>query len=106
SDVPFLCAFSDGDPITGAMGPILQRTMPGAAGREHPTITGAGLWAGVDVDPGLAGGREVCERMVRAGVLVKDTHGSTIRLSPPLVVQPEEIGFAVDTLGKVLAELR
>lgn len=41
-DTPFLCAFSDGDPITGAMGPILRRTMPGAADRYHPTITGAG----------------------------------------------------------------
>lgn len=39
---PFLLAFSDGDPITGAMAPILQRTVPGAAGREHPVIAGAG----------------------------------------------------------------
>jgi haloalkane dehalogenase len=42
SDLPFLCAFSDGDPITAAMEPVLRRSMPGAAGREHPTITGAG----------------------------------------------------------------
>ena len=41
-DKPFLVAFSDGDPITGAMGPILARTIPGAAGLEHPVITGAG----------------------------------------------------------------
>ncbi|OZM77626.1 haloalkane dehalogenase [Pseudonocardia sp. MH-G8] len=42
SDLPFLCAFSDGDPITAAMEPVLRRSMPGAAGRTHPTITGAG----------------------------------------------------------------
>jgi haloalkane dehalogenase len=42
SDLPFLCAFSDGDPITAAMEPVLRRSMPGAAAREHPTITGAG----------------------------------------------------------------
>jgi haloalkane dehalogenase len=41
-DIPFLCAFSDGDPITGEMAPILARTMPGAAGRDHPTLHGAG----------------------------------------------------------------
>jgi haloalkane dehalogenase len=41
-DKPFLVAFSDGDPITGAMAPILRRTVPGAAGIEHPVITGAG----------------------------------------------------------------
>jgi haloalkane dehalogenase len=40
-DLPFLCAFSDGDPITGGMAPILAAAMPGAAGREHPTIRGA-----------------------------------------------------------------
>lgn len=42
SDTPFLVAFSDGDPITGAMAPILVRSMPGAAGLEHPVLEGAG----------------------------------------------------------------
>jgi len=41
-DKPFLVAFSDGDPITGAMAPILQKLIPGAAGLEHPVIEGAG----------------------------------------------------------------
>ncbi|WP_028661936.1 haloalkane dehalogenase [Saccharomonospora saliphila] len=41
-DLPMLCAFSDSDPITEAMGPILRRRMPGAAAREHPTIADAG----------------------------------------------------------------
>jgi len=42
SETPFLVAFSDGDPITGAMAPILQRSIPGAQGLEHPVIMGAG----------------------------------------------------------------
>ncbi len=42
SELPFLVAFSDSDPITGAMAPILARSMPGAAGRDHPVIAGAG----------------------------------------------------------------
>jgi len=41
-DKPFLVAFSDRDPITGAMAPVLKRTVPGAAGIEHPVIEGAG----------------------------------------------------------------
>ena len=41
-DRPFLVAFSDRDPITGGMAPILKRAIPGAAGLEHPVITGAG----------------------------------------------------------------
>jgi haloalkane dehalogenase len=39
---PFLCVFGDRDPITAAMAPILQRTVPGAAGRDHPVLAGAG----------------------------------------------------------------
>jgi haloalkane dehalogenase len=42
STLPFLVAFSDGDPITGGMAPVLQRAMPGARGREHPVVAGAG----------------------------------------------------------------
>ena len=41
-DKPFLVAFSDRDPITGGMAPILKRVIPGAAGLEHPVIEGAG----------------------------------------------------------------
>src|SRR5487761_536839 len=41
-DKPFLVAFSDRDPITGAMAPVLKRTVPGAAGLKHPVLEGAG----------------------------------------------------------------
>ncbi|GAA5180528.1 haloalkane dehalogenase [Rugosimonospora acidiphila] len=41
-DKPFLVAFSDQDPITGAMAPVLIRAMAGAAGIDHPTLHGAG----------------------------------------------------------------
>jgi haloalkane dehalogenase len=41
-DRPCLLPFSDSDPITGAMKPILERHVPGARGRHHPMITGAG----------------------------------------------------------------
>jgi haloalkane dehalogenase len=41
-DKPFLCAFSDGDPIMrGLDGPLLER-IPGAAGQPHTTIAGGG----------------------------------------------------------------
>jgi len=51
---PFLCAFSDGDPITGAMAPVLRRALPGAQGREHPVIAGAGHFLQEDAGPALA----------------------------------------------------
>ena len=54
SPTPFLVAFSDGDPITGAMGPILKQVMPGAQGIDHPTITDAGHFLQEDAGPELA----------------------------------------------------
>ena len=66
----------------------------------------AGLWAGIDVDPTLATGREVCERLMERGVLAKDTHGSTIRLAPPLVITEDDVDFAVAQLGAVVEQLR
>lgn len=51
---PFLTAFSDLDPITGAMAPVLCRAVPGAAGLEHPVVTGAGHFLQEDDGPALA----------------------------------------------------
>ncbi|MGH3165256.1 MAG: haloalkane dehalogenase [Trebonia sp.] len=53
-DKPFLCAFSDGDPITGAMAGVLRKMVPGAAGREHPVITDAGHFLQEDAGERLA----------------------------------------------------
>jgi haloalkane dehalogenase len=39
---PFLVAFSDRDPITGGMAPVLKRAIPGAARLTHPVLEGAG----------------------------------------------------------------
>jgi haloalkane dehalogenase len=50
-DKPFLVAFSDSDPITSAMAPILHRVVPGA---ESVTITGAGHFVQEDAPDQLA----------------------------------------------------
>jgi haloalkane dehalogenase len=60
-DLPFLVAFSDSDPITAAMAPVLQRAMPGAQGREHPVVEGAGHFLQEDAGPVL--GRLVADFM-------------------------------------------
>jgi ornithine--oxo-acid transaminase len=63
---------------------------------------GVGLWAGLDVDPGRMTGRELCERLLRLGVLAKDTHGSTIRLAPPLMIDADDLDLALDRLTQAL----
>ena len=74
-------------------------------GRGVLAVRGAGLWAGIDIDPELATGREVCELLMERGVLAKDTHGSTIRLAPPIVVDPADLDWAVEQLEAVLLDL-
>jgi haloalkane dehalogenase len=54
-DIPFLCAFSDGDPITGGMAPVLKRAMKGAEGLDHPTVTDAGHFLQEDAGAELGG---------------------------------------------------
>ncbi|MEV7968333.1 ornithine--oxo-acid transaminase [Sphaerisporangium sp. NPDC088356] len=77
----------------------------GQGGHGVVAVRGRGLWAGIDIDPSLGTGRQVCEALMRRGVLAKDTHGSTIRLAPPLVVSEEDLNWAVDQLAAVLSEL-
>jgi len=57
-----------------------------------------GLWAGVDIDPSLMTGRQLIERLADHGVLAKDTHGSTIRLAPPLVVTETDLDLLLTAL--------
>jgi len=53
-DLPFLCAFSDSDPITkGGDRPFRER-VPGAAGRQHTTTVGGGHFLQEDKGPELA----------------------------------------------------
>ncbi|MFI8485691.1 ornithine--oxo-acid transaminase [Streptomyces rubrogriseus] len=84
------------------LGTVLREGLAALVGRGVVGFRARGLWAGVDVDPALGTGREVSERLMREGILVKDTHGSTIRLAPPLTVTAEELTGALGTLEKVL----
>ncbi|MFF9017746.1 ornithine--oxo-acid transaminase [Streptomyces sp. NPDC014870] len=66
-------------------------------------VRGRGLWAGVDIAPSRGSGREISEKLMERGVLVKDTHGSTIRIAPPLVISKEDLDWGLEQLRAVLA---
>jgi ornithine--oxo-acid transaminase len=57
-------------------------------------VRGRGLWAGVSFVS--LDGRAVCERLASLGVLAKETHGSTIRLAPPLMISEEDLAWGLD----------
>lgn len=85
------------------LGAVLREGLTALLGAGVVGFRSRGLWAGVDVDPAIGTGREISERLMREGILVKDTHGSTIRLAPPLTVTEEELRSALGSLEKVLA---
>ena len=75
---------------------------------DHPAIVdirGKGLLVGVELDPSFAGARAVCEALMAEGVLSKDTHDTVVRLAPPLVIDRDQIDFAVAAMARVLAAL-
>jgi len=88
-----------------ARGAHLHSRLRTLLGRGVVEVRGAGLWAGVDIDPAIGTGRQVSEGLMARGVLAKDTHGSTIRLAPPIVVEDAELDRAVEALAEVLEEL-
>ena len=75
---------------------------------EHPAIIdirGKGLLVGVEIDPAFAGARRVCDALVDEGVLTKDTHGTVVRMAPPLTIRSEQIDQAVEALGRALERI-
>lgn len=87
-----------------ALGEHLGQKLAELVGSGVTSVRRAGLWAGVDIDPGVGTGREIAERLLARGVLVKDTHGQTIRIAPPLVIRATELDWAVEQLRVVLAD--
>ena len=111
-----------GNPVAAAVGLRVVELLRTGEFQERATILGhhlkglldellghgvtevrvAGLWAGVDVAPSRGTGREVAQRLLARGVLVKDTHGQTIRIAPPLTIQASDLDWAVEQLRLVL----
>jgi ornithine--oxo-acid transaminase len=68
-------------------------------------VRGRGLWIGVDFDPAKISGRAVAECLLAKGILSKETHGTVIRLAPPLTITREQIDWAVEQFRDVVVEL-
>jgi ornithine--oxo-acid transaminase len=87
------------------LGVRLRKRLDRMVGRGVVSFRSRGLWAGVDVDPRLGTGRDVCAALARRHVLAKDTHGSTIRLAPPLVISESQLDQGLDQLELALRDL-
>ncbi|MGH1563254.1 ornithine--oxo-acid transaminase [Mumia sp. DW29H23] len=87
---------------SATLGKHLHGRLAGLVGRGVDEVRGRGLWAGIDISPGGLSGREAAVALVQHGVLCKETHGSTLRIAPTLVVTEDELDQGIDALGEVL----
>ena len=84
------------------LGTHLHARLGELVGKGLAEVRGRGLWAGAELAPRIGPGRPVSEELARRGILVKETHETTLRFAPPLVITRDEIDLAVDTLAEVL----
>ena len=82
------------------LGTHLHDRLSALPGDEVAQVRGRGLWAGVEFT--RLGGREACERLAARGVLAKDTHGTTIRLAPPLTISAPDLDWALDQIADMI----
>ncbi len=86
---------------------VLGEHLHGRLQSEAPSTVresrGRGLWAGIEMYPEAGPARARCEALVAHGVLVKDTHVTTLRLAPPLTISQDDLDTGIDAVLKVLA---
>ena len=68
-------------------------------------VRGKGLWLGVEIDPNFISGKELSEIFLNEGILCKETHETTIRFAPPLLIKKEEIEWALEKIKKVFTQI-
>jgi len=68
-------------------------------------VRGRGLYIGIEIDPRRLPARRVVDRLLARGILSKDTHGTVVRIAPPLNVAQADLEWAVRELRDVLREL-
>ncbi|THV29069.1 ornithine--oxo-acid transaminase [Glycomyces paridis] len=85
------------------LGAHLENALAGLDRSKVEAIRVVGLWAGVDLAEDAPTAREVCERAARLGLLCKETHHKTVRIAPPLVIEPVEIDKGVAILAEAIA---
>lgn len=67
-------------------------------------VRGRGLMLAVELDPDAGGARQYCYALKDLGLLAKDTHVDTIRLAPPLVINKQQVDWALERIAKVLMQ--
>lgn len=66
-------------------------------------IRGKGLLIAVEIKKESGKARHFSEMLMKEGILAKETHETSIRFAPPLVISREDVDWACQKIAKVLA---
>jgi len=86
------------------MGAYLFKRLKAISSPMVKDVRGKGLLIGLEIDTARASAREFVETLLRHGVLSKDTHGTVARFAPPLIIDREQVDWAVERIREALGE--
>lgn len=67
-------------------------------------VRGRGLFAGIEIDATRCDARALAEDLLARGVLTKDTHGTVLRIAPPLIIDEDELDWGLARIAEMFAD--
>jgi ornithine--oxo-acid transaminase len=68
-------------------------------------VRGKGLLVGISINPRYYSARDFCLRLMKKGILSKETHKTVVRLAPPLMITKDQLNIVIDAIASTLAEI-
>lgn len=86
------------------LGAYLLKSLQGLKSPLITEVRGRGLLVGLEINPRYYSANALCLKLLKEGVLSKETHGTVIRFAPPLIVSKEQLETVVAAVARVLAD--
>lgn len=90
------------DQRAAEMGAYFMEKLRTIKNKKIKTVRGMGLLIAIELTPEAGPARQYTEALKNNGLLAKETHQTTIRFAPPLVITKKEIDKAVRIIKRVL----
>lgn len=83
------------------LGTYFLHKLKGLKSRYIKEIRGKGLLIGVEINPNVISGKELCMRLLQKGIVTKETREVVIRFAPPLIITKEQIDLIFERIRTV-----